>query len=49
MASSPHVVIAGLDPQSMLPSGSTAIADWTPDKPMRSMDRRVKPGGDETE
>jgi len=33
----------------MLTSGTTASADWTQNKPMRSMDRRVKPGGDEAE
>jgi hypothetical protein len=33
----------------MLRAGMTESAGWTPDKPMRSMDRRVKPGGDEVE
>jgi len=35
--------------QSMLRAGMIESAGWTPDKPMRSMDRRVKPGGDEVE
>jgi hypothetical protein len=33
----------------MPPTGTAACADWTQNKPMRSMDRRVKPGGDEAE
>jgi hypothetical protein len=31
----------------MLRRGTNDFAGWTRHKPMRSMDRRVKPGGDD--
>jgi len=46
---SPNVVIAGLDRAIHAAPQLIKAADWTQNKPMRSIDRRVKPGGDEAE